>query len=89
VVEKVARKEGVSPTELSPPLNDVVDTDALDTLVRSSAESDTRSMHVEFEYRDYVVRVRDGPTVSVSPVETEAPTDALDYSPDARVESGE
>ena len=73
VVEEVARTEGVSPTELTPPLTTVVDTDALDVLVGSGDSSTVGSVEIEFEYRGHVVRVRNGPTVGVS-VDVVAPS---------------
>ncbi|TYL35934.1 hypothetical protein CV102_24985 [Natronococcus pandeyae] len=66
VVEAVAQKEGISPSELSPPLFSVVDPDALDALVQEDVDSNTRQVEVEFTYLDYVVQIRNGPTVSIS-----------------------
>ncbi|RQG95553.1 HalOD1 output domain-containing protein [Natrarchaeobius chitinivorans] len=66
VVEAVAQKEGVSPSELSPPLFSVVNPEALDALVQEDADSNTSQVKVEFTYLDYVVEIRNGPTVSVS-----------------------
>ncbi|WP_440764755.1 HalOD1 output domain-containing protein [Natronorubrum sp. DTA7] len=58
VLTQVASSEGVSPTDLEPPLHDVVDPDALDRLVESCgcAASD-RVVTIEFPYRGYMVRV--------------------------------
>ncbi|RZV06048.1 hypothetical protein BDK88_4000 [Natrinema hispanicum] len=66
VVEAVAWKEGVSPTELSPPLFSVIDPEALDTLVQEDADSNTSQVEIEFTYLDYVVQIRNDPTVSIS-----------------------
>lgn len=66
VVKAVAQKEGVSPSELTPPLFSVVDPDALDALVQEDADSITSQVEVEFTYRGYVVQIRNGPTVSIS-----------------------
>ena len=82
VVETVAREEGVSPAELSPPLYSVVDPEALDALIQTDADSDTGQVEIEFTYLDYVVEVRNGPTVSVSVQEEEIPTDNLESVPE-------
>ncbi|SFB71289.1 hypothetical protein SAMN05444422_101402 [Halobiforma haloterrestris] len=75
VIEAVARKEGVSPSELSPPLFSVVDPDALDALVQGDGDSDTSQVTVEFTYLDYVVQIREGPTVSISAQDRDASMD--------------
>ena len=54
VVRGVAAREGVDPLELEPPLHEVIDTDALDALFRSTDESATA---VEFTYRGHRVCV--------------------------------
>lgn len=51
VIEAVAAREGVEPTELSEPLASAVDPDALDSLFSRG------SGHVLFTYLDYEVRV--------------------------------
>ncbi|SDD41296.1 HalOD1 output domain-containing protein [Natrinema hispanicum] len=66
VVKAVARKEGVSPTELSPPLFSVIDPEALDALVQEDVDSNTSQVEIEFTYLDYIVQIRNGPTVSIS-----------------------
>lgn len=66
VVEEVAREDGDDPTELSPPLNTVIDSEALDRLVQADAKSDGNPVEILFEYRNYLVRVRGGPSVSVT-----------------------
>ena len=66
VVEAIAQKEGTSPSELSPPLFSVVDPEALDALVQEDVDSNDSQVEVEFTYLDYVVQIRDGPTVSIS-----------------------
>lgn len=58
VVEAVATREGVDPTELRPKLNDVVDPDALDRLFSDgSATREAPTGHVEFRYCGYDVTV--------------------------------
>lgn len=67
IAEKVAEREGVDPTDLSPPLYDVVDTEALEALFRSTdgAESGDR-VRVEFPYGGYDVRVDGSGAVRVT-----------------------
>lgn len=58
IVTRIASTEGVSPTDLEPPLHDVVDTDALDRLVTASREQPTGAdTTVEFTYHGYHVHV--------------------------------
>ncbi|MEY7851462.1 HalOD1 output domain-containing protein [Natrarchaeobius sp. A-rgal3] len=84
VVETVARKEGVSPTELSPPLFSVVDPDALDSLVQAGSDSNPEEVEIEFTYLDYVVQIRNDPTVSISVRDGDASMDNPDSVPDRR-----
>ena len=85
VVEAVAREEGVPPTELSPTLMTVIDPDALDTLFERGAEP----IEIEFEYRGYVVRVRNRPTVDVTVRDASPPVDAANSTPEGQVEAEE
>jgi len=58
VVGAVAEREGVNPTALSRPLNEVVDPEALDTLFGPQPDGQPREpSHVEFEYYGYTVVV--------------------------------
>ncbi|WP_440769443.1 HalOD1 output domain-containing protein [Natronorubrum sp. DTA28] len=75
VIEAVAQKKGVSPSELSPPLFSVVDPEALDTLVQEDADSNTSQVVVEFTYLNYVVQIRNAPAVTISVQDEDAPTD--------------
>lgn len=65
IVAAVSRAEGVDERDLTPPLYDVVDTDALEQYVQYADEATT----VVFSYRDWEVEVRggDGVEVTVSP----------------------
>lgn len=66
VIREVAAREGVDPTELSTPLYDVVDPDALDSLVRSTQNrGEGAGLQIRFRYCDYVVRVDGSGTVTV------------------------
>lgn len=66
VVEAIARREGISATEQSPPLYNVVDTDALDALLSKNSTLENRSIEVSFEYQGYDVSVESGDVVEVS-----------------------
>jgi hypothetical protein len=58
VIEQVAEAEGVSPTALSRPLNEVVDPEALDALFEPQPDGRPRNKgRVEFEYYGYAVSV--------------------------------
>jgi hypothetical protein len=61
VVQAVAAVRGVDPTELTEPLYDVVDPEALDALLASS----NGEMTVSFRYGGHVVRVTDDLSVFV------------------------
>ncbi|QLG63623.1 HalOD1 output domain-containing protein [Halorarum salinum] len=68
VVDLIADREGTCPTDLSPPLNSVVDPDALDSLFRSSTREDSPAIGaVSFTYCGYDVHVRSDGEVSVTP----------------------
>ena len=85
VVEAVAREEGVPPTELTPTLMTVIDPDALDAVFERGAEQ----IEIEFEYRGYVVRVQNRPTVEVTVREARPPTDAAESASGWRAEAEE
>jgi len=61
VLDAVADHEGVSPEELNPPLYDVVDPDALETIFRGTTGQ------IRFEYHDYVVTVDHAGSVRLQP----------------------
>jgi len=65
VVERVAAREGVDSTDLGVPLFEVVDPEALDSVVESVAESGTDA-RVEFTYYGYDVTVTPDGSVRVS-----------------------
>jgi hypothetical protein len=66
IVEKVAKAEGVSPVELTPPLHQTIDPEALETLCRGTDCS------IEFMYLDYLVKVDDVDGVTVEKPPTRA-----------------
>lgn len=65
VVEAVAEETGVSALELSPPLQTVVDLDALDKLAGTPA-AERASTRISFTYGEYEVTVHGDGTVDVS-----------------------
>lgn len=67
VIESVAAREGVDPTELDVPLFDAIDPDALDALVRTANdEQDRPPIQVSFIYHGYNVIVSSDGLVHVS-----------------------
>jgi hypothetical protein len=66
VVREVAAREGVDPTDLEPPLHEVVDPDALDALFRPRDDASEHATTVEFTYRGHRVRVHGPGTVDVN-----------------------
>ena len=75
VVEAVARMEGASPHELSTPLYDALEVDALDTLATKATEPDTSPILLTFAYLGYDVRVESDCASGVS-VRVETPARA-------------
>ena len=63
VVEAVAAAEGIPPSQLSEPLYSVVDSDALDSLFRSTSGS------VTFTYYGYEVTVDATEQIELEPLE--------------------
>lgn len=61
IVERVADREGVDPTDLEP-LYDVVDPEALETLVDGACDG---TIEVEFSYYGYEIVVDGNGTVSI------------------------
>lgn len=62
VVEEIATAKSASPAELTPPLYEVIDPEALNAVLRSSPGDDVT---VTFEYQGLEVAVSDADTVSV------------------------
>lgn len=65
VLYEVSKKTGESPKELNPPLFDVIDPEALDSIFRADTG------HVSFEYHGYVVTVSHAGTVNLEPAEAD------------------
>lgn len=72
VVEAIAEAEGVDPVALDPPLNAVIDLDALDELFSPNSGVPRPSGRVEFEYDGYDVVVEGG-AVTVEPKDAPSP----------------
>lgn len=90
VVESVADKEGVAPAQLTPPLYETIDPDALDALFEPSLQA-TSMREFTFEYSGYEVHVLKNDTpkkpvrVEVNPLaeshtDSEADADSLEQS---------
>jgi hypothetical protein len=66
VVEAVAQQAEVAPTELDPPLSEVIDTDALNSLCGPASKDGSNSRgRVVFQYIGYDITVRFDGTVEV------------------------
>ncbi|NHN57616.1 MULTISPECIES: HalOD1 output domain-containing protein [Halorussus] len=70
IVSKVSHRENVDPVELQPPLNEVVDLDALDALFASRNGRTTRDAdgHVEFTYEGYRIWVESDGVIDIDEV---------------------
>ena len=68
IVTQIATIEDVPPTDLEPPLHDVIDPDALDRLLDSNyRHASDESVSVEFTYRGHSVYVDATGTVDIDP----------------------
>lgn len=65
VVEKVAEAEGIDPVELTSPLYEVIDPDALNNIFAATPTADRVDGQVTFPYHGYEVTVRSDGSVSV------------------------
>lgn len=66
VVCEIADQEGVDAVDLTPPLHDVIDVEALELLVNGSESRDNSpGPTVEFEYCDYTVTIDESRHVSI------------------------
>jgi len=64
VIQAIADREGVSPLDISPPLFDAIDPDALDRLYGNGRSGTS----VAFEYSGYRVSVRPDGRVELTPL---------------------
>lgn len=70
VITAVAEREGVDPTELHQPLDDVIDPEALNAIFSDRMDGGRRDGgRVVFEYVGYVVTVETDGSVSLEPVQ--------------------
>lgn len=59
ILTEIAHREGDPPQELTPPLYNVIEPDALEALFRNSRYGESRdTVNLEFTYLDYRVVVR-------------------------------
>ncbi|MDZ5810297.1 HalOD1 output domain-containing protein [Halorubrum sp. AD140] len=65
IVEKVAEQEAVDPIELTPPLFEVIDPDALGQIFATTPTAGRMEVQVTFSYNGYQVAVRGDGSVSV------------------------
>lgn len=65
IAEAVAEYEGTAVEELHPPLQTVIDPDAIDAMFRSSDSDQVRPM-VEFDYKGYTIHVDQSAEVTVT-----------------------
>lgn len=65
IIEAVADREGVDPTDLDVPLFEAIDPEALDSLVRTAERGQT-SLRIEFTYYGYEVAVATDGSVDLS-----------------------
>ncbi|MFB6074119.1 MAG: HalOD1 output domain-containing protein [Haloarculaceae archaeon] len=63
IAEAIAAREGVDPTELSPPLYRAIDTSALESLFDSDRAAG--DLTLSFTYANYRITVEPGPAVAV------------------------
>jgi len=63
IIDAVAEAEGVEPTALDPPLAQVLDPDALETLLEDTTASE---LEIRFTYRDHEVVVDGSGRVRIS-----------------------
>lgn len=64
VVHAVAEEKGIDPIEMTEPLGDVIDTDALNALSESNFEQ------LSFKYNGYTIFVEGDCSVRVDPLST-------------------
>lgn len=68
IVEKVAARESVDPVDLSVPLFEVIDPDAMNTLVRTvDQQPSDYPFQIKFTYYGYEITVSGDGSVNVSP----------------------
>lgn len=75
VAEKIAAREGVPSSELTPPMYNVIDTDALDSLYSSTRDGQVKP-NLEFTYNGYFVRIDSSGRIHIDETATTLDPDA-------------
>lgn len=57
IVKKIAEVEDIDPLELTPPLSEVIDPDALEQIFATTPTADQMQVQVTFSYNGYEVTV--------------------------------
>lgn len=66
IVEEVAERERVDPEDLTPPLHDSIDAEALDALFTDSVSGARRDgIHLSFTYCGYRIEVAEGREIEI------------------------
>jgi len=66
VVQKVAEAKNVDPLEVTPPLYEVIDSDALDQIFRNAPPGSRTGARVSFSYNECEVTVYNDGSVSIN-----------------------
>ena len=67
VLNVVAEAEGTQPSNLEPPLYEVIDPKAIDQLIQSGSNRGPASApHVEFTYLEYRIRITDSGEITLT-----------------------
>lgn len=67
IVGKISNREGVNPTDLNPPLNEIVDVEALEALINGSeTKQEGPCPLVEFVYNRYTVKIGENGNVGIN-----------------------
>lgn len=66
IVDQVAEAEGVDPVELTPPLFEIIDVDALSRLFDPTPTTGQMGGRVTFSYKGYEITVQDDDVVEVA-----------------------
>ena len=73
VVEAIAEADGVEPQELTPPLYEAINTDALERLFAATSTAGRADGEVVFAYGAYEVSVEGGEKITIGEIESEDP----------------
>ena len=83
IIHEISDQTGVDPLDLAP-LNDYIDTDAIDSLLGSTPTKKSRKIQLEFHYDGYEVTVFQDERLSIHVREAEANAgqDSSEYTND-------